>query len=158
MPTLDHYRQLHQYEAWASGRVLDALATARSYEPALLRARGIFAHIQKARALWLWRLGAGEKPAWELFPDWALDRCRAETGVMDQAWSRFLDSLAGDGLERRVNYSGLDGKGYTSLVHEILSHVYNHSTYHRGQIAMLIVQAGGQAPSTDMVVFTRQSA
>ncbi len=158
MPTLPHYRSLQQYETWASQRVLEAFATARAYEPSLVRARGIFGHIQKARALWLWRLGAGEKPAWEMFPDWAIDRCRSEAEAMDQAWSRILASLADDGLQRRVSYASLDGKGYTSMVHEILSHVYNHSTYHRGQIAMLIVQAGGQAPSTDMVVFTRQSA
>lgn len=158
MPTLDHYRRLQQYEAWASGRLLEALATARPYEPALIRARGIFAHVQKARALWLWRLGAGEKPAWEMFPDWPTDRCRSEASVMDHAWSRFLDSLNGEGLQRRVSYPSLDGTGYSSLVHEILSHVYNHSTYHRGQIAMLLVQAGGQAPGTDMVIFTRAPA
>ena len=38
-------------------------------------------------------------------------------------------------LEAKVNYSNTKGKAFESSVRDILFHIINHSTYHRGQIA-----------------------
>jgi len=156
---LDHFRTMQAYESWAMARVIAALrsvpAPAKD-EAALARARGIFAHIQMARRMWLSRLGAGPKPAWEMFPDWPIDRCEREAGETDRAWEAYLGTLGEASLGERVPYHSLDGTPFTSARGEILSHVYNHSTYHRGQIAMLIKQAGGTPATTDLVAFTRK--
>ena len=40
---------------------------------------------------------------------------------------------------------------------DILIHVFNHSTYHRGQVARLVTDAGGQRALTDYIAFFRTS-
>lgn len=35
-------------------------------------------------------------------------------------------------------YSNIKGEKFTSTLDDILIHVFNHSTYHRGQVALLV--------------------
>lgn len=41
-----------------------------------------------------------------------------------------------DDFERRIDYENSEGRLFTSTLKDILFHVINHSTHHRGQIAM----------------------
>jgi uncharacterized damage-inducible protein DinB len=157
MSTIQHFRTLQQYEAWAAERVLKSIASARAYEPAAIRARGIFAHIQMARSMWLSRVGVTDKPVWHMFPDWSIERCAAEASAQDAAWHRYLASLHDADLQREIQYTSTESKHYISTVGEILTHVYNHATYHRGQIALLVVQAGGQSAATDFIACSRRA-
>jgi uncharacterized damage-inducible protein DinB len=40
---------------------------------------------------------------------------------------------------------------------QLVQHVANHSTYHRGQVTSLLRQVGGRTVQTDMVVFDREA-
>lgn len=157
MSELDHFSTMRHYEAWAAERTLASIAASPPDAPETARARGIFAHIQKARQMWLFRLGAGEKPVWEMFPDWPIDRLRQEAHATDTAWGKYLEALTEAELRREVAYASTEGRGFVSTVGEILAHVFNHSTYHRGQIAMLVAKAGGPPASTDLIVFSRRA-
>ncbi|MFL5508025.1 MAG: DinB family protein, partial [Gemmatimonadaceae bacterium] len=54
-------------------------------------------------------------------------------------------------------YKNSAGEQFTSSVENILTHVFMHGSYHRGQVASL-VRAGGDTPSpTDYIFFTRGS-
>ena len=41
---------------------------------------------------------------------------------------------------------------------QLLQHVANHSTYHRGQITTMLRQLGAKATSTDLIIFYRERA
>lgn len=56
---------------------------------------------------------------------------------------------------RIVNYATLTGIPYQNAVQDILLHIVNHATYHRGQIAMQLKQAGLQPPVTDFIAYKR---
>ncbi len=155
---IEHVRRMQAYEQWASARVIESLRSVPSPAAdasALARARGIFGHIQKARQLWLSRLGGGPRPEWQVFPDWSVDECEAQARDTDAAWESYLRTLNDESLGERVTYAALDGTPYTSTRAEIAHHVYNHSTYHRGQVAMLVKQAGGTPAATDLIAFSR---
>jgi|ERR1043165_202317 uncharacterized damage-inducible protein DinB len=151
MNRISHFRALQKYETWASAKTIQALRSADSP-----RARGIFAHIQMARHEWLFRLGQIDKRPWTMFPDWPIDQCAADAARLDSLWAAYLETLSDDDLEAEVAYKSNEGKPFMSLRRDILTHVYNHSTYHRGQIAILVKQAGGTPPdSTDYIVSSR---
>jgi uncharacterized damage-inducible protein DinB len=40
---------------------------------------------------------------------------------------------------------------------DILLHVVNHATYHRGHIAMMMYGLAGSVPTTDLPVFLREA-
>lgn len=156
MSRLDHFKTLQRYETWASAKSLAALRTGSGDH--LTRARGIFAHIQMARHEWLFRLGHIDRRPWTMFPEWNADQCEADAHRLDEQWSAYLNTLSETDLDGEVHYKSNEGKPFASLRRDILTHVYNHSTYHRGQIAILVKLAGGTPPdTTDFVVLTRHT-
>ena len=131
MNLLEHHRSMLAYERQVSRRVLDSLATVlsdRRGDPAFARARGILSHVQMARRMWLSRLGAIARPEWVMFPDWPLDKLDAEMTDLDRLWANYLEPLREAELSNRVHYASTEGVAYVSTIHEILTHVHNHST------------------------------
>lgn len=61
-------------------------------------------------------------------------------------------------LEHVFGYHDSKKNYYKQPVKEVLVHVFNHFTYHRGQIVTMMRQAGvDKIPSTDFIEFTRNS-
>ncbi len=69
---------------------------------------------------------------------------------------RAVDSRAGRVTSvPESGYKSMDGKPGASVTDDIITQVFNHSSYHRGQVAMLIAQAGGERPVTDYIFLAR---
>jgi len=60
-------------------------------------------------------------------------------------------------LNDPVHYKNRIGNSYKNNITDILFHVINHSTYHRGQIAMLTRDVGLLPISTDYIFFKREN-
>jgi uncharacterized damage-inducible protein DinB len=161
MTLLEYFRGLVPVESGATARALDSLATvpaaARS-APAYARALGVMAHNELARKVWMWRL---TDVPYDTIPDWFpvvdIERTRAEALERDRDWTRYLASLSEGDLDRRLEYTASDGRRFSSAVHEVIAHVFNHSTYHRGQVARIVHELGGQRAATDMIALTRRT-
>jgi uncharacterized damage-inducible protein DinB len=173
MGTVDHYRRLAEHERWANARALESVRACeggagfvsmasrvglppREVEAAHRRAVSILGHVQWARRLWLSRLVNG--PAPRRVETWTVDRLAEEARELDTLWGRYLDRLKEPDLGTIVRYTSTEGLGYDQPVHEILTQVFQHAAYHRGQIAMLVRQCGGEPAETDYIVFTRREA
>lgn len=48
-------------------------------------------------------------------------------------------------------------RGYEYALGELIQHLLNHSTYHRGQVALLLRQLGQSPPATDFRLFLTES-
>ncbi len=159
MNLLDHHRRMLAFEVEANRRVAASLRSVpgeRQAAPEFGRARGIMAHNQMARRIWLSRLGAVARPDWVMFPDWPLERLEAETAELDRLWAGYLETLRESDLARETHYSSTEGVEYSSTIGDILTHVHNHSSYHRGQVAMLVTVCGGERAATDYIGVTRR--
>ena len=66
---------------------------------------------------------------------------------------RFVAALRTADLERPLSYESPPGTRWTYTLGQMLQHVVNHSTYHRGQVAAMLRQAGVAPPATDYLVF-----
>jgi uncharacterized damage-inducible protein DinB len=58
-------------------------------------------------------------------------------------------------LEQKVNFTFVGGGQGVMTRGEILLHVVNHTTYHRGFVADLFYQIPALPPITDLPVFLR---
>ena len=56
------------------------------------------------------------------------------------------------------NYETLAGSKYVASRRDVLAHVMNHSTYHRGQVALAIREDGGEPLQTDYILFVRETS
>lgn len=55
-----------------------------------------------------------------------------------------------------IHYTDTEGASFENSVSEIIRHIVNHSTYHKGQIAMLMRQAGLEPVETDYIYLRRK--
>jgi uncharacterized damage-inducible protein DinB len=64
--------------------------------------------------------------------------------------------MAEPDLERVVDYRDTRGEPFRSRMHEMLRHVVNHASYHRGQVTNHLRAVGGVPPSTDLIRWYRE--
>ena len=143
---LNRIRRLLEHDGWANAAALASLRTG----PAPAKARAWMAHIVGAERLWLARLRE-EPSAMAVWPDLDLEACAAELIELQGDWMRFLEELGAGGLQESVAYRNSRGEFWTSAVEDILTHVALHASYHRGQIAAAIREAGGEPAYTDYI-------
>ena len=158
-PGVARYRRMLDAETWANALSLESLKTipaaARGGEE-YVRALQLLPHNQLARAVWLSRLTSSshERPS-DWFPAWTLEETAAACARNDAAWGSYLSLLADADLASEIEYVSSEGQAYRSRVDDVLTHVFQHSAYHRGQLARIVSRCGGQRASTDYIGFTR---
>ena len=129
---------------WADARMLEALRKTPNE-----RALHVFAHIVGAEHVWISRM-RGEAARFEVWPKLSVDECAELAAENAAALRDFTD------LERVVNYRNTAGKEFNTSVEDVLTHVAMHGQYHRGQVNLLLRQAGSEPVPVDYVVWTRR--
>jgi uncharacterized damage-inducible protein DinB len=82
-----------------------------------------------------------------LLPNWT------EVQESWKAWASQLPSAAPDQV---MEYFDLKGRKWAQPLWQILLHVVNHSTHHRGQISGFLRALGKTPPPLDFIVFVRE--
>ncbi|HUG39408.1 MAG TPA: DinB family protein [Longimicrobiales bacterium] len=163
MTRAEEIRQLYRYNRWANRRILEAAsglteaALGRDLGSSFPSVLATLAHTIAGDWIWL-RRWAGESP-----PGTPADWDLSSLGAVGSKWeeieterSALLDSLDDEGLVREVAYRSTEGRPYTSRMDQMLRHVVNHSTYHRGQVVTMLRQLGATPPVTDLIAYYRE--
>ncbi|HEV3233351.1 MAG TPA: DinB family protein [Candidatus Dormibacteraeota bacterium] len=151
----DHMRSLVAYSVWANDRIVgaarvlpeaDLSSDLGGYDTIL----GTLNHYLWAQQMWLGRLRgrpnidrlALKPPAlWEEF-------IRGDTALADFA------GLLGDGdFERMIDYHDTKGIAHHRTLGQLLTHVVNHGTYHRGEAGLMLTRLGRSPGDLDYVYF-----
>lgn len=160
MHTADRYRRWFQYEKESHAKVLVSLNAVESRlrsSPSFQKALDLMAHIVAARRLWLFRFGVTKEGPRELFPQGAaLPDLIHQVEKMHDAWSSYINGLDDAELARTFEYQSLEGGWYRNVIEDILTQLFGHSWYHRGQIAALIRSIGAEPAVTDFVFWARE--
>lgn len=72
-----------------------------------------------------------------------------------ESFDELVRTLDPTRLATRISYRNSAGASFTSTLEEILLHVALHGSYHRGQIAMILRNAGETPAPTDFIAFAR---
>jgi uncharacterized damage-inducible protein DinB len=96
-------------------------------------------------------------PSGTLFPDKVeLADVLADLNSIQERWAHYLATLSDDELGRTIEYRSVDGGRFRNRLEDILTQLFGHSSYHRGQIAMLVRAAGGEPVATDYIFWCRE--
>ena len=149
------YLRLLAYEALANRRALESLETvpeAARKSAGFARAMVLMPHTQLARFVWLARLEGRpyENPS-DWFPIWTIEQTRLAAEEQDREWAEFLGGCAECDLAQTISYTSSEGEARVRVIDDVLTHVFNHSTYHRGQVARLVQECGGKRAVTDFI-------
>ncbi len=113
---------------------------------------GTMVHILGAEQLWLSRcLGVGLSRVPSVEEVGTAELLRESFEDLWPQMEVFLASLSEDQLDRDFTWVNLAGESHTAPFRQVLLHVVNHSTYHRGQVVAQLRQLGRTPPSTDLV-------
>jgi len=157
---VSYLRELYAYNRWANGQTLGAAERltpeqlTRDCHSSFRSVRDTLAHILGAEWIWLERWH-GRSPrallsAGEFSTVGALRERWAEVEAGQQA---FLATLTEGALLRRIAYINTKGERWEYAQWQMLAHVVNHSTYHRGQVTTMLRQLGGTPADTDLLTF-----
>ncbi|MEL6197811.1 MAG: DinB family protein [Pseudomonadota bacterium] len=157
-----HFRMLAGYNAWANQRLYAAAAALPEGE--VERDLGAFFgsilatlnHIMVADLIWLTRL-RGQAP-----PPFALDHIlhndlaelAAARTVMDQDIARAVEEVEPTAT---ITYPRRDAM-MSAPAADLLAHLFNHHTHHRGQVHAMLTRLGAEAPALDLIYYQRSAA
>jgi len=152
-----------EYHYWARDRLLEALEplTEDEYNEDLGSSfksiRETATHTYAAEWAWYERW-QGRSPTALIPADRFADLAalRAAWAESEQNIRNFVGALDDKGIERVLNYKLLSGADGASPIWQMVQHVVNHASYHRGQVTTMLRQLGAQpAKSMDMIAFYR---
>ena len=155
---LAHFRTLAHYNRIANQRLFATVAELEDAEYRKQRAgsfgsiHGLLNHILLGDRIWMARFeGGGESTPrlstvlFEEFP--ALRTAREAQDVVIESFFERMDSGF---LARSFAYVNNAGRDYVEAAGVPVAHFFNHQTHHRGQVHVMLSQAGVQPPSLDL--------
>ena len=158
---IDSFRRWYDYEKDAHTKVLASLGSVpenRRQDPQFQKAASIMGHIIAARHLWLYRFGILPDHPTDFFPKGlSIADLKDREAKVEGHWQAYLSRLDEKEFNRSFEYQSLDGGKWRNTVGEILTQLFGHSWYHRGQIASLIRASGGEPAITDFVFWARRA-
>jgi uncharacterized damage-inducible protein DinB len=160
--TADEINTLFKYNAWANERLLSSLRSldserfTRNLNASHGSIRGTVAHLAAAEWIWLerWR---GRSPD-RLLPEAefeTIEMAGRRLAEIDSELGKYMRGLTQTDLEGKRDYVTTEGKPYSNVLQDMLLHLINHSTYHRGQVACLLRQVGATPIATDLTLYLR---
>jgi uncharacterized damage-inducible protein DinB len=84
-----------------------------------------------------------------------LEELRAVVSELDAWYVKYADSLQSDQLQETIQFEFIGGGTGSMTRQDIIMHVVNHGTYHRGFVGDMMYQAGVTPDATDLPVFLR---
>lgn len=157
---LDQIRALHDYNKWANERIFDAVSNltpeqyTRDMQSSHRSVRDTFVHVISVEWIYQQRVnGDSPKSLWSSLDFPTVPKLREEWVKLVGRQMAFTDNLTEEQLKTPITYINLAGEPNTYSLWQILQHVVNHSSYHRGQITTMLRQLGAVPVSTDFLLY-----
>lgn len=156
-------RELFAFNAWANRKIIGAAEalTAEQFTKSMGSSfdsvRDTLVHIWAVEWVWLERL-CGRPPS--SFPDAKeyadLASMQPRWAEIEKNWLEYVSRLDEDELAGDVDYQTVSFGPSRSPRWQMMQHVVNHSTYHRGQVTTMLRQLGAKGTTTDLLFFYRE--
>jgi uncharacterized damage-inducible protein DinB len=154
------FETLYEYNRWANARVLKAVSSLTAEQLGRDPSGGdrsllhTLAHIAAAEWVWL-RRWQGESPrslpGREDFR--SLGHLEAWWSEVERECAEFVCCLTDERLPEVVAYVNTAGETWRYTLSQMMQHLVNHSSYHRGQVSLMLRQLGAEPAPTDLLVF-----
>jgi uncharacterized damage-inducible protein DinB len=163
MSAIRNIRMLTRYTAWANARLFAALANLPEGEATASRATGFgnmvntLNHAYVIDLIWKAHLEGKAHGFTARITDTEprLEELRDAQALLDKWYIRYADRLSDEAHNEVVHFKFVDGGSGAMTRGDMLLHVVNHKTYHRGFVADMLYQASSRPPTMDLPVFLR---
>lgn len=143
-----HFNFLLSYDLWANNVVISTLKdnNLTSGKPIEL-----LSHILNGELLMMARIKKTDKI--ELWEKRSIDENNELLKTINGKWQEFINTSEEKDFNKRIEYINIFNENISPKIWEMFTHMINHGTYHRGQIASSIRSMNITPPVTDLMKF-----
>jgi len=153
METVEHLRELFEYNDWANRRIVAALKSNQSE-----KARKIAAHLLVTEKEYFERLYGKDSTGFDFWQDLSSEDCEKLAQENAENYERILKRFDDEGLGQSADYKTSEGVAQQNTFRELLTHVLFHSSIHRGNIILKMREEGFAPPVIDYIIYLRETA
>jgi uncharacterized damage-inducible protein DinB len=155
---------LYEFNAWANHKTLQAAGTlsteqfVRELGSSFSSVRDTLVHIYGVEWIWLERLLGRSPtgfPATKEFAD--VGKLKARWTDLETLQLQYARGITEADLDEVMEYQTLSFGPGRNPRWQMMQHVVNHGTYHRGQVTTLLRQLGAKPLGTDLITFYRET-
>lgn len=154
-------QMLTRYNEWANKTIFDAVLALPEGEPSRQRPTlfktmiNTLNHIHVVNLIWQAHIEKRSHGIHALdtvlYADLPTLRCAQQ--AIDTWYVKFADTLSDTDADRPVQFTLIGGRNGQMRMGEVILHVVNHTTYHRGFVADLFYAVPARPPLTDLSVY-----
>ncbi|MBK6766685.1 MAG: hypothetical protein IPG71_10325 [bacterium] len=134
-----------KFNTWANHKVVESLGTCPAIpEAALIR----LSHLLENNWYVYDIVHERDLAKWDDDRNYTLEECVAEIPRIDSAFTELLQSMTEEQLMRSVQFRNVVGELVERSISDLIFHTFDHCTYHRGQIAIIVRESGGEPART----------
>lgn len=155
--------QYASYNAWANKKLLDRICQMPEEQiqheivSSFSSIYKTILHLLDAESIWWQRLKLSEQiiiPSLH-FTGSSTDLIKESLSQSTQ-WEEWVKNASDNQLQHVFAYQNSKKEQFKQPVNEVLVHIFNHGTFHRGQIVTMLRQLGvDNIPQTDFILFRR---
>ena len=158
MSLLEHYRALYEYEKDCNDKMLvmlESVPQANRSDPRFQRAVTLAGHLAACRENWLAYMDEQcHYPTVICDGPWfdagcELDTLRPRFADLERQWTDYLARLNEAQLAQAFEFSVSEEERFRLPIEVQIVQLIGHAPYHRGQVALLVDQLGGETVDTD---------
>jgi uncharacterized damage-inducible protein DinB len=152
MNSLEHLRQIFDYNDWANRRIITALK-----ENPIEKGRKILAHLLITEQEYYERLFGKDSKGFDFWQNLSLEECGTMAREIAEKYEKLIRRFDEEGLDLTASYRTSEGDWKENTFREILMHVAFHSSIHRGNIIINLREAGFTPPKIDYIIYLRET-
>ncbi len=156
------FEEYASYNLWANQKMIDVILTlpeetvkktvASSFNSLQLT----LLHLWNTESIWLQRLKLVETIQAPGNTDSLIQEIAADLLAQSIQWQNWVKKSTLAALEHEFIYRNSKKQQFKQPVYQMLLHLFNHSTYHRGQLVTILRQSGVEKiPNTDFIALSR---
>ena len=149
-----------RFTRWASDRMLQAARALTKEElhrylySSYPSVHATLLHIFRSDRIWLSRVTA--KPISPTEPgeeSLTLDALEQKWHAVHDQFIAWASALSQQQIDGDLDYVNMKGEAHTLAIWQIVLHVVNHGSYHRGQLTTMLRQLAHVPPNTDLSTY-----
>jgi uncharacterized damage-inducible protein DinB len=156
--------QFAAYNYWANKRITDAVNNLtdeqlhREITSSFSSIYKTLLHLWDVEDIWWQRMKLTERTEWQstTFTGSVVELSKSLV-LQSKLWKEWIDLATEEALNSEFNYTNRKNNNFTQPISEMLAHLFNHQSYHRGQLVTMLRQVGYTSiPNSDMISFLRK--
>jgi uncharacterized damage-inducible protein DinB len=144
-----------EFEHWSNSMIIASLKTLKEKDE---RATTLFSHLLSSHSMWLSRVNKTEFTC-TLFQERTLEECEQLMKENLDGWQKYLNGKTDEDLQENIEFMSaweVNPSKRKMTIEDAITHIINHSSYHRGQIVASIKGKVDELPLSTYIMYASE--